>query len=72
MPGINGINYNIANNNINLYTKRTCCDNSELFITSKLNMLYEQALSNKNMHSNRRNLRKMLEANQGKYLDETV
>ena len=34
--------------------------------------LYEQALSNKNMHSNRRNLRKMLEANQGKYLDETV
>ncbi len=72
MSGINGINYNIANNNINLYTKRTCSDNSELFITSKLNMLYEQALSNKNMHSSRRNLRKMLEANQGKYLDETV
>ena len=69
MTKINGINYSIANNGINLYTKRTCSDNSELFITSKLNMLYEQALSRKNMYNSRRNLRKMVEKN---HLDEIV
>ena len=36
MTRINGIGYNIVNNNMSLYTKRTCSDNSELFITSKL------------------------------------
>lgn len=72
MARINGLNYNLTNNNINLYTKRTCSDNSELFITSKLNMLYEQALSNKNTFTSKRNLKKMLQSNQGKYLDETV
>ena len=69
MTKINGINYIIANNGINLYTKSTCSDNSELFITSKLNMLYEQALSRKNMYNSRRNLRKMVEKN---HLDEIV
>ena len=69
MAKINGINYNIMNNGMNLYTKRTCSDNSELFITSKLNMLYEQALSSKNLYNSRRNLRKMVEGN---HLDETI
>ena len=69
MTRINGLNYNIMNNGMNLYTKRTCSDNSELFITSKLNMLYEQALSKKNLYNSRRNLRKMVEGN---HLDETV
>ena len=69
MAKINGLNYNIMNNGMNLYTKRTCSDNSELFITSKLNMLYEQALSKKNLYNSRRNLRKMVEGN---HLDETV
>lgn len=69
MTKINGLNYSIVNNGMNLYTKRTCSDNSEMFITSKLNMLYEQALSNKNLFSSRRNLRKMVEGN---HLDETI
>ena len=69
MTRINGLNYNLANNNLNLYTKRTCSDNSEMFITSKLNMLYEQAISSKNLYNSRRNLRKMVEGN---HLDETV
>ena len=55
--------------NMGLYTKRTCSDNSELFITSKLNMLYKQALSSKNQYNSRRNLRKMVEGN---HLDEIV
>ncbi len=69
MTRINGINYNIAKDGMNLYTKRTCSDNSEMFITSKLNMLYKQALTNKNLYNSRRNLRKMVEGN---HLDETV
>ncbi len=72
MTRINGLNYNLANNNLNLYTKRTCSDNSEMFITSKLNMLYEQAISSKNLYNSRRNLRKMVQGSQGKHLDETV
>ena len=72
MTRINGLNYNLANNNLNLYTKRTCSDNSEMFITSKLNMLYEQAISSKNLYNSRRNLRKMVQASQGKHLDQTV
>ena len=69
MAKINGLNFNIASNGMNLYTKRTCSDNSELYITSKLNMLYKQALSSKNQFNSRRNLRKMVEGN---HLDETV
>ena len=69
MTRINGLNFNIINNNMNLYTKRTCSDNSELYITSKLNMLYQQALSDKNLYSSRRNLRKMVEGN---HIDKSV
>ena len=69
MSHINGIGQSIVNNNMSLYTKRTCSDNSELYITSKLNMLYQQALSSRNQFNSRRNLRKMVEGN---HLDETV
>jgi len=69
MSRINGIGYNVVNNGMSLYTKRTCSDNSELFITSKLNMLYQQALSSRNQFNSRRNLRKMVEGN---HLDETI
>lgn len=69
MSHINGIGQSIVNNNMSLYTKRTCSDNSELFITSKLNMLYKQALSSRNQYNSRRNLRKMVEGN---HLDETI
>ena len=69
MSRINSIGNNATNNNLSLYTKRTCSDNSELFITSKLNMLYQQALTSRNQFSSRRNLRKMVEGN---HLDETV
>ena len=69
MFNVNGVNFNLAKNNLNLYTKRTCSDNSELYITSKLNMLYEQTISNKNHYESRRKLRKMLENSK---LDEIV
>ena len=69
MSRVNGIRYNISNNGASIYTKRTCSDNSELFITSKLNMLYEQALSSKNQYASRRNLRKIVEGN---HLDKTI
>lgn len=69
MSQINGIGYNLVNNSMSLYTKRTCSDNSELFITSKLNMLYKQALSNRNQYQSKRNLRKMVEGN---HLDEII
>ena len=69
MSNINDVNYNIINNSLNLYTKRTCSDNSELYITSKLNMLYEQAISRKNLFASRRNLRRMVEGNR---LDKEV
>ncbi|MBQ8635395.1 hypothetical protein IJ425_04505 [bacterium] len=69
MNRINSIRCTNINNNMSLYTKRTCSDNSELFITSKLNMLYEQALTNRNQFSSKRNLRRMIEGNK---LDETV
>ena len=68
MTRINSVQFNIANGSM-MYTKRTCSDNSELFITSKLNMLYRQALSSRNQFNSRRNLRKMVEGN---HLDETV
>ena len=69
MSYIDGINYNLIKNNLNLYTKRTCSDNSELYITSKLNMLYEQTISNKNHYESRRKLRKMIENSK---LDEVI
>lgn len=69
MSRINQIGYNLINNSMNLYTKRTCSDNSELYITSKLDLLYEQAKSSKNLYSKKRNLRKMVEGN---HLDEIV
>ena len=69
MTRINNIGYNIVNGSANLYTRRTCSDNSELFITSKLNMLYEQAMSSRKQFNSRRNLRKMFE---GQKLDETI
>ena len=69
MSKVNGISYNLVNNGMNLYTKRTCSDNSELYITSKLNMLYEQAMSKRHQFNSKRNLRKLIEGN---HLDETV
>ena len=69
MARINNINYNIINTNMSLYTKRTCTDNSELFITSKLNMLYRQAVSERNQFNSKRNLKKMIEGN---HLNETI
>ena len=69
MTRINQISNNLAFNGMSLYTKRTCSDNSELYITSKLDLLYEQAKSNKNLYSRKRNLKKMVEGN---HLDEIV
>ena len=69
MANINGINYSIINDKLSLYTKRTCSDNSELFITSKLNMLYQQAVSKKNSFNSKRNLRKIVEGNN---IDEII
>ena len=69
MANVNKIATYTSGGYVPLYTKRTCSDNSELYITSKLNMLYEQALSNRNLFNSRRNLRKMVEGN---HLDETV
>ncbi len=66
---INQIGYNSINNSLSLYTKRTCLDNSEIYITSKLDMLYEQAKSKKDLYAKKRNLRKMVEGN---HLDEIV
>lgn len=68
MARVNSIGYSVINGS-SLYTKRTCSDNSEMFITSKLNMLYKQALSNKRQYESRRNLRKMVEGN---HIDEIV
>lgn len=69
MSRINGIENSYINSTMSLYTKRTCSDNSELFITSKLNMLYKQALSNRNQFKSKRNLRKLVEGNR---LDEII
>ena len=68
-PKINQLGYIFTNNSMNLYTKRTCSDNAEIYITSKLNMLYEQAKVQKDLFAKKRNLRKMVEGN---HLDETV
>ena len=69
MSRINQIGYNFINNSLSLYTKRTCSDNSEIYITSKLNMLYEQAKSQKDLYSKKRSLKKMIEGN---HIDEII
>ena len=70
MSGINKVTFNTPyTNDLKLYTKRTCSDNSELFITSKLNYLYEQTLSSRNLFNSKRNLKKLIEQN---HLDEIV
>ncbi len=69
MARINGISFNIAGNGPNLSSKRGCLDNSELYISSKLNMLYKQALSCGNLQKSRRALKKLVEGNN---LDEWV
>ena len=69
MARINQVGLNLINNSMSLYTKRTCSDNSEIYITSKLNMLYEQAKSKKDLYAKKRNLRKMVEGN---HIDEII
>jgi len=69
MARVNQVGYNFINNSLTLYTKRTCSDNSEIYITSKLDLLYEQAKSKKDLYSKKRNLRKMVEGN---HLDEII
>ena len=69
MTRINNINYSLPFCNSSIYTKRTCTDNSEVFIASKLNMLYRQALGENKKYESKRNLRKLIEDN---HLDETV
>lgn len=66
MPGLKGININFGKDTASLCTKRTCSDNSEIYITSKLNHLYNQTILRKNTYSSRRALKKMVEGN---YLD---
>ena len=69
MTRINGINTSSSNGYLNIYTKRTCLDNSEIYITSKLNMLYEKTISDRNTFNSKRQLKKMIE---GSHLDETI
>ena len=68
MAKTNGINTNKIFEYPNIYTKRTCLDNSEIYITSKLNMLYEKTLSDRNMYNSKRMLKKIIQSN---HLDET-
>ncbi len=69
MTRINGISINNTNGYPSIYTKRTCLDNSEIYITSKLNMLYEKTMLDRNMFNSKRSLKKMVEGN---HLDESV
>ena len=69
MTRINQVGFNFINNSLSLYTKRTCSDNSEIYITSKLNMLYEQAKSKKDLYAKKRSLKKMVEGN---HIDEII
>lgn len=50
-----------------LYTKRNFEDNSEMYIASKLDMLYKQAMSKTAGFLGTRSLRQMVE---GTYLDK--
>ncbi len=68
MSRINGINCNnAAGFGLSLYTKRNYEDNSEMYIASKLDMLYRQAISKNTSFLGKRSLRQMVE---GKYLDK--
>ena len=70
MGHIDGVSQSIINNKKNKHTtKAICSDSSELFVTSKLNMAYKQAVSNQKLYNSRRNLRKLVEDN---HLDKTV
>lgn len=69
MAKINGININNIDGTHSIYTKRTCLDNSEIYITSKLNMLYEKTLMDRNTFNSKRALKKIIE---GYNLDETI
>lgn len=68
MSKINGINLNSAAGlGLNLYTKRNYEDNSEMYIASKLDKLYKQAISKNAGFLGTRSLRQMVEGN---YLDK--
>ena len=68
MSRINGINRNnTAGLGLSLYTKRNYEDNSEMYIASKLDMLYRQAISKNTGFLGKRSLRQMVEGN---YLDK--
>ncbi len=68
MSRINGINRsNTAGLGLSLYTKRNYEDNSEMYIASKLDKLYRQAVSKNAGFLRRRSLRQMVEGN---YLDK--
>ncbi|MBR1617303.1 hypothetical protein IJ670_04045 [bacterium] len=69
MAKINQIGYNIINNGMSLYTKRTCLDNSDIYINSKLKRLTDQTMSFKGIHASKKNLRKLIEGNN---FDETI
>lgn len=66
MSRVNGINSNIFGGDV-FTTKRNYNDNSELYIASKLDMLYKQAVARSSVFLGTRNLRQMVE---GTYLDE--
>ena len=68
MTRINQIN-NSLNFTGTVYTKRTCSDNSEMYIASKLNTLYNEAVLKRDCYSSKRNLRKLVEGN---HLDEMI
>lgn len=68
MPRINGINIsNVAGLGFSLNTKRNYEDNSEMYIASKLDKLYKQAVSKNVGFMGTRSLRQMVE---GVYLDK--
>lgn len=67
MSRINGIRNDISKLGLNLNTKRSYEDNSEMYIASKLDRLYRQAISNNVGFLGRRSLRQLVE---GKYLDK--
>ncbi len=68
MSRINGINCsNTVGLGLSLYTKRSYEDNSEMYIASKLDNLYRQAISKNTGFLRKRSLRQLVEGN---YLDK--
>ncbi|MBE7706532.1 MAG: hypothetical protein E7Z91_04750 [Cyanobacteria bacterium SIG30] len=55
---IRAINSNILSFGYNLQTKRSCRDNSEMYISSKLSKLYEQAVADRFINSKLDSIRK--------------